>query len=179
MGDFAIGIGLGVCLGRALQGTPAQNFMVWSEDFTNAAWAKIAITATPAYAVGPDGITGSAQRLQIPASSQLYQYVTPLALGAGPFTLSVWLRSNTGGNQSLRLMLYDVLNNSFYSPNLVVTPSWQRFSVSATTPGSLSYSELVRNDTGNDAADVQAWGAQLNRGLSVITYSKTTSAINP
>jgi hypothetical protein len=142
------------------------NYLPFSVQLSGGSWFSGGlVTKTTAYATGPDGVAFSATRLQMSYSGgtgRIY-YDASASYATKPYTTSVWLKSNTGSNQTLGL-----LNSSGALINLVVTPQWQRFETINTTGTTLLGYFYLENSSTNPAvvADVLVWGAQLEAGSS-------------
>jgi hypothetical protein len=160
------------------------NFFTFSEQFDNAAWVKQAggtasipvVTANAGTA--PDG-TATADRVQMTlnggtTTSDAANVNQPAAYPAGSLNLSIWLRSNTGVNQTVLL----VIGNTQPGGGLVtVTPTWQRFTVSQSVAaaGTSNSGIRLRGTFTGDTADILVWGAQ----LEPVTYQTTAGTYNP
>ena len=158
-----------------------HNLLTYSQEFDNAAWSKIGMTATANAGVSPDGTTTASRIVYDGAGNPAVsttQNVADNAPGSNQtIVVSAWLKSFGGSNQSLRLKNTHggVLDN--FSPDLTVTNQWQRFTFSVTNGAGVGTSQLfgLSPETGNAAFDVLAWGAQLNVG-ALQPYYPTTSA---
>jgi len=163
-----------------VRGRARQNLTPASEDFTAGfAWFKEsgAITVTADVVAGPDGALTKADRIQW--TSGILRYVGQnINFTRGPYTVSVWLRSATGGTQLVRLRLPLIPGTSNQdSPVLTLTPDWQRFSFSVEIQSSnvtLS-TVLIESDAGLSAADFYAWGFQLTQTARETQYVKSTT----
>ena len=123
-------------------------------------------------APAPDGITTST-RLQFPAIvgatvSRIYQE-TGYPLASYPYTMSVWMKSNTETNQTINILGSANTNN-------VVTPTWQRFVVTVTASASLYRYFYISNESTTVATDISIWGAQLEGGVGASSYVPTGSS---
>lgn len=161
---------------RLLVELAATNLATYSTQFDQSVWTKAVGSeggsvpvVTADYAVSPDGAM-TADRLvcSIPSTAILtYSLVTRNITGpaAGQYTISLWMKSNTGANQNV--LIYGSTKGSVF----VVTPQWQRFShvdasastsfpaVFGTRGGSGSYFQ------GGDAnLDISIWGGQVEAG---------------
>lgn len=165
-----------------------QNFLLYSEDFTNAAWAKVGVSAEANTTIAPNGsltadtltVTGS----PFPRTSQNY------TLSAGTnYGLSVYVKAGTAAyfNGTVEyltnpfrytvnfLTMTAVIRNTTagYSPSISLVPmgdDWYRVEISFTAPVTNSY--LIFFGPGSDAnpsisvlgVTTHVWGAQLNSG---------------
>jgi hypothetical protein len=149
--------------GMSIQGF-STNSLLWSQDFTNAAWTKNSSTVTAAYGIAPDG-TLTAQRLVFTGTiGNIHQSATITTPGG--VCASLWMRTTTGTTSALKLSLknasagFGVINT--VTPTL--TTSWQLVQVSGPMTSGQSTDFDITNSA---AADVQIWGAQ----LEAVTYS--------
>jgi hypothetical protein len=120
-------------------------------------------------ATAPDGITAST-RLQFPpiisaTISRIYQE-TSYPVATYPYTMSVWMKSNTANNQTINILGSANTNN-------IVTPTWQRFVVTVTASASLYRYFYISNESSTVATDISIWGAQLEAGLDASSYIPT------
>jgi hypothetical protein len=153
------------------------NFLLRSEEFDNIAWTKtsgglgVVPVVTANADVAPDGTT-TADRIQfsVPGntnSSADFSVAVQIPAGSGPALCgSVWMRSNTGTNQTVFIRAGD----TFLS--LTVTPTWQRYSVTQSTASTaFTFNIGIRGSVTPNvtSADVLVWGAQ----LEPVTYQTT------
>lgn len=136
----------------------------------NNPWSQIAYgsasspVVTKNYATAPDG-TNTASRCQFASGTDRcelqHNYGVPASLGRLVF--SIWLKSNTGSNYTLRVGTYDS------RAIVTVTPTWQRFYWSSATPNQYGEFGLFSGET-STTADVLAWGAQSEQGSTPTDY---------
>jgi hypothetical protein len=88
-----------------------------------------------------------------------------------PYTVSVWMKSNTAGTNYTINILGTAGNNL-----VTVTPTWQRFTVVNTSGTSLVGYIYISNESASVAADVLIWGAQLEAGNGASSYIPTTAS---
>jgi len=145
------------------------NVMLWSSSFDNAAWSNVSqVTTTANASTAPDG-TMTADRLQCTGSN--WFFAQPIFLTSGvSYTISMYVKSNTGSSQTFRLFGC----NSLTSSNLTATNEWQRFEFTFTSTADFVHG-IARNSS-NDTADLLVWGAQLEAGSYPTSYIPTTSA---
>jgi hypothetical protein len=161
-----------------------RNLLVWTEDFGNTlGWSTIefAGTASRAVVTSNAGVSPfgdmSADRIvfnlnggtTITDRSYITQNFT--APGSVAYTLSVWLRTESGTASV-------VLETDSGNDNLAaVTTEWQRFSVTrVAVAGSRQNRIGLRGTTGSsDSATVLAWGAQLELGSTATAYQRVGS----
>ena len=81
---------------------------------------------------------------------------------------SVWLKSNTGANQTIKLFIPVVAGN------VVVTPEWKRFDVPVRTASSTSeYIALQIDNSNTQNCDILVWAPQLEVGTFPTSYIPT------
>jgi hypothetical protein len=160
--------------------TASANLALYSADFTNAVWSKIlggsgtVPVVTGAAPAAPDGTT-TAQRVTFNSGaaattnfSKVQQVVAMAASTA--YTLSVFLKSNTGADQKVLLI------GTTATKLVTVTSSWTRFSLSDVANGSAIIGiGLVGDSSSAITADILAWGAQVEQG-GYTSYIPTTGA---
>ena len=154
----------------------STNILTYSEDFTNAAWAKLdsgSGSTTPVvtanYAISPDG-TQNADRLQCTLGSSGYSLIQQSPTLSGTHTGSIWVKSNTGANQNVYFRV------SANSTAYVVTPEWQRINITEANGDYLTIG--LRDQTGytNYSCDILIWGAQLEASSYATSYIVSTSS---
>ena len=158
------------------------NFLLRSEEFDNIVWTKtsgglgVVPVVTANADVAPDGTT-TADRIQfsVPGNtngSGDFSVAVQIPAGSGPaLCSSVWMRSNTGTNQTVFIRAGD----TFLS--LTVTPTWQRYSVTQSTASTaFTFNIGIRGSVTPNvtSADVLVWGAQ----LEPVTYQTTPGTYN-
>jgi len=161
-----------------------RNLLKWSEDFSNAVWAKSvngtgsAPVVTSNYAVSPDG-TNTASRIQlnkgIGNTTSDLSYVDQLLVNfTNPHSItnSVWLKSNDSNNYIVALRE----GTSTTLKLITITSTWQRFFLNVTHSSTTASLQIMLRGTygTSNSADILVWGAQLELGTSATTYQKTT-----
>lgn len=179
---------LGRCFGESANlngawlGGSIKNWLLHSEDFSNAAWIKTSCTITANDAVAPDGTT-TADKINAASGSYVTQDSGQAPSSHG-FVGSIWLRSVTG-TTTAQLQVFDGGSQKTFV-DCQLTTTWRRFQIpkkfdSGTSTGTVSF--RVKTD-----ADIYVWGAQLERFTNSNTvgsrsrygianeYVKTTTA---
>lgn len=154
------------------------NSILYSADFTNAAWGKIAAGAgvLPVVTSGfsaPDGST-TACRVQLdagPNGASDYSLLRQTTSGlVAPISRSLWARSNTGSNQTVCL----VATNA--ATKITITPQWTRILDNGTTFGVNQFDISIGGAGATPAtADIILWGAQHEAGAFASSYIPTTN----
>jgi hypothetical protein len=152
------------------------NLQPHSQNFSNAVWTKSAGATLTHSETDPNGGT-TASRLQMPSGTSNFlaaSSITGLTNG-GKYTHSVYMKSNTGSTQSVRI-LDGVRGAAGGSLTASVTTSWQRFDVVITT-ASTSAGLQVDNQGGAFANDILIAFAQTEESdFGATDYIATTTA---
>lgn len=143
------------------------NLLFPPEVFTSStAWAPGSFTVTENYTTNPNGDSTASRAVATAGNKSIGNPSNNLILKAGPYTLSIYVKSNTGGNQTFRLAIYD--GSYHYSADLTATTSWQRFGYTYTVPTATASGGvlILSTDSLSNAVDVSIWGAKLEEGPS-------------
>jgi hypothetical protein len=147
------------------------------QQFGNA-YTKSNCTVTEAYAASPDGDT-TATRIQftaVAAGSAYCRDDSGVQMTAVPSVESVYVKSNTGASQTVRL-----LRNSFGSRSADITipaSGWTRIS-DTWTPSAGNFVIGFSNDTLGSAADFLVWGHQFEVGTTPTAYLRPAGHLVP
>ena len=141
------------------------NIALQSETFDNATWTKTNVVVTADSGNAPTGFA-LADRLVGTGASAIEQTITTIA---DTYTVSCWVKRNTGTNQTFRLKF-----NSGFSGNLTATDTWQRFTYTTT---STAASNLwgIASGTSNNNYDILAWGFQVELSDYATSYIPTNT----
>jgi len=177
----------GECLGIYGEGA-ATNLLTYSEDFSNAAWAKAgngtgsAAAVTPNDAIAPDGeLTADLIVLDRGAGNTLSDYST---ISQNSFSLTngvtysggLFIKAATVGDVGKEIAIryaegaYDVHT---------LTTTWQRVSGAETATSSYAGGFEIANRggvTADNTVSFHAWGAQLETGSRASSYIKTEAS---
>lgn len=173
-----------------------QNFLLYSEQFQQSAYAKTQSSVVANQDTAPDG-TSTADKLLDTAVNFAHYLDQPVTVVSGTtYTFSAYIKAaernfatvQLGGlafaNQGLSINLTTGQTQSKNSPVATsVAPAgngWWRVSVSAAATGTsanplLSVDNALgsQNYTGTGTSGIYIWGAQLNTGASPTTYQRT------
>lgn len=150
-----------VCQGLLVEETRI-NIAPYSQAFGS--WTPSSgTTVVDNFAISPDG-TQNASRIS-GAAGAARNVRQVIAKSANSSTFSVWLKSNTGSNQSVRIWAD---TNAGLQSTKTVTTTWQRFDVTGTTTTSAQIQ--IDNTSGGGAIDILAWGAQFEVGSFATSY---------
>ena len=150
------------------------NLVAYSEDFTDASWNKsTGTTVTSSTTVAPNGVAGCS-RVQFTAGSRAGRYVqnalSPSPLASATHTISVWVKSTSGTNQTFSLKCTHGGVADYFSSDFTATSEWQRFDFSQAfgAGGTSAIAGVVADSSGN-AADLEVWGFQFEGDASFPT----------
>lgn len=146
--------------------TGRRNLLTYSEQIDNAAWSKPNASITPNASADPLGfITADRVANAGPATVQTPGFT---ATAGDNLTFSAWLRSATGVNQTVNLSISGAVN----TPQTVTT-EWQRFSVTWSSASAGTWNGRI--GTTEQAYDVFAWGAQVEKATTASSYQRVVS----
>lgn len=151
------------------------NYLTFTEDFSNAAWASLsggtgsAITKTPNYGIAPDS-TQTACRVQWNRGagtstndfSAINNAAGPAPIKGNVYTASVWIKSNTGANIVTWFRAQQDVPDTLAT--ITATPAWQRMSVTLVrisagiSPAQFSLGAF--GTAGDQVGDILIWHPQ-------------------
>lgn len=91
-----------------------------------------------------------------------------MILTAGTYTVSLYVKSNTGSTQQMRMEA----PGGTLSSNMNVTTSWTQVSFTFTATGGTDVIKFVANDSSGNALDILIDGLKINAGSSATTYER-------
>jgi hypothetical protein len=154
-----------VCRGLLIE-EARTNLYTYSANLADASWVTSSCTTLANQDTAPDG-TVTAARATFSANGLLYKNAVPNA--AGTYSMSVWMRSATGSNQSIRFFGNGVTT---FSAVQTVTTAWQRFTFTFTYASATSGFTTASGGI----ADVYIWGAQVEAGAFATSYIPTVAS---
>jgi phage-related protein len=168
--------------------TQRTNYLLWSQDFTNAAWLKIGggtgslPVVTGNYGYAPDG-TLTADRIQfaLGAGNTINDYclvrqslAATAPTGAMAGARSFWVKSNTGTTQYV-----EIHTASSESAEFAIGTTWQQIFFNEVQPFAV-YAGIGKRGTTSlttPNADILVWQAQCETAAAPTRPIVTTSAI--
>jgi phosphotransferase system HPr-like phosphotransfer protein len=186
---------------ETLTGT-GQNLVTYSQDYTNAAWTKAAVTATASGATAPDSTSTAITILETVATgTHNFALTTALTTSSGAlYTISVYVKANGRnycaiyeGGSSAKGKFFNITAGGGGSVlgNLIGAPvsatltyvgnDWYRASIVVTAGGTIVPSVYLSTDgttfsyAGNASLGIYAWGMQVEFGSTLNTYIPTTT----
>ena len=140
-----------------------ENLLLYSQDFTNAAWVNSNTSDSGDSVAAPDGTTTADTITATAGNGTILQTFTAVA---GGYTFSVYLKRKTGTGD------VQIAADSGTWTTKAIDETWTRYSVTQTlTAGSKTAGIKLVTDTD----EVYAWGAQLELRSSMTAYTPTTS----
>lgn len=164
----------------------AVNLLMYSGDFTNAAWSQVATgVKTPNFSTLQDGTFGGCRLVTTALAGGVRNYVTA---PAGPATSAAWVKSNTGSDQQFTIRVFNG-SAAFTAGTLIATSSWQLFVLPVTAIS--GYQHDIQSVAGQPSVDLllgsQAvfqgtyTAAQIKAlgGLPLTTTAPASTALGP
>ena len=144
------------------------NYALLSNAINGSGWTVGGTaTVTPgAGAVAPDGFFNSTKFVFPPviggSVSRVFRQ-TSYPAASYPYTMSVWMKSNTAINYIISILGSGNTINT-------VTPEWKRFEVTVTSGASLYGYFYISNESTTVTTDISMWGAQFEAGNAASSY---------
>lgn len=161
--------------GAALTVVPTLNRLLWSNQFSNAAWYNTGVTVTADATANPEGTANDADQLAATSGTSFIGQNIGLFAPLETYTFSVYLRA--AAPVTLSIFLIDSIGNTATVCN--VTTAWQRFSVTRTiAAGATSMAVQIGGGTTFSTGEtVFAWGAQVEFQPAATPFVLTTSLV--
>ncbi|OHA62620.1 MAG: hypothetical protein A2117_01015 [Candidatus Wildermuthbacteria bacterium GWA2_46_15] len=152
-----------------------ENLLLQSENFADT-WTTTN-AAVLADATAPNGLNSGATTLSTGLTGPGSISQTIPANVFTIYTLSIWLKSGTSTTAQLELITDSAVDTAA-TQAVTLTSSWQRFSVTKTTPAIdvTTLTAAVKN-TGAISTSILLWGAQIENSSTPGVYAKTTTGI--
>jgi hypothetical protein len=177
-----------------------ENFVLYSQEFDNAAWTKTNSTVAANSEVAPDGTTTADTLTGNGVSgTHVVQNNVVISFSNSPHTVSVFAKAGT--NNFIQLRFFAALGAAFANFDLAtgvvgttgngasssivsVGNGWYRCSMTATTTASASggfnfllvtSDSAAGNETNTLSTSVYLWGAQLEQRSVATAYTPTTT----
>ena len=182
----------GECKGLLIEES-RTNLLTYSEDFSNASWARNNQNINTNVITAPDGTLTADKLITINASPIHDLFKTP-NLSSNTYTLSIFAKAAEQNLMRLRIddgiigrnTIFNLTTGTVSSSNNVTSPSiiqypngWYRCSITVTT----NIINVVFNTpypwSGDGTSGLYLWGAQLEVGAFPTSYIPTTASIVP
>jgi hypothetical protein len=148
-----------------------RNLVTYSNTFSNSDWVKSDVTFTSGQE-DPFGGTNGWRYLTTNASNG-YVFQDGITINGQQMTLSFWVKSNTGSNQTFRMTAN---SGSQSSPTLTANSTWQRVTWSFTSSNGGSNVLIAYN--GTSILDLLIYGFQAESSATATDYYPTTTRLN-
>jgi hypothetical protein len=165
--------------GRFYAGKIKRNLLtISSEDFTG--WSHSGTstrTANTTDVLAPDGRYSATKYVTGGASEEMYKNNLEAA-GTNTFTISIWMKGASGGEQTTLILSRWGDWAGIVSTGLItLTTEWKRYTATATANGvNPTYGTYLSIVTASGT--VYYWGAQLELGANVSPYQKTDGTLS-
>lgn len=147
------------------------NLLTYTEQFSNAAWAKANVTVTANSIAAPNS-TNTADLVNTPTAAAAYIYQSITSVVGVIYTASVWLKGITG----TEIVRFEAAGAN---KSVSLTTSWVRYDFTFTATGTTTL-WLIESGTAYAPANGAAyyiWGAQLEIGSTARTYQPITDGV--
>ena len=144
------------------------NYIWYSSSFdVSGAWGAIDTTITGNTTISPSGIQDAETMTITSSTSRIFQ---TLALGAGTYTASIYVKS-LSGTPTIQFRM--VVDGTDITESIPTTTDWVRHDFTFTATIAVSFF-VIRGVSGTGS--VAIWGSQLEVGTYPTSYIPTTSA---
>ncbi len=135
------------------------------QAFSASSWNPASVTVTDNFGLNPVG-EFTASRILGAGTGTHALYISAQHYTSGvTYVGSVWVMSNTGSAQAMRLDVAGTL-----SSDIVVPTTWTRVYFSHSASASTAFFAPIWSDVAGDAIDILIWGVQLETGTVPTTY---------
>jgi hypothetical protein len=152
------------------------NWMLWSEDFSNAVWVTNNSSVVANNQVDPLGGNTADTLTAAIANGFISQTTGANSLNGLPWTFRVWLKA--ASNVSVNLFIARGAFADQENHAITVTPAWQPFTVTHTGTWTGVGLVLAGIQILTGSAAVFCWGAQAEDGSVATTYRHTTIIVD-
>jgi hypothetical protein len=149
----------------------ATNLLLRSEEFNVSPWANRALPIITANnAIAPNG-TMSADSFNV-SDSGLSGRIQVVALGAGTYTFSCYIKRNASSVVGAAMRLRVIADGSTIQQVIAPTNDWVRYSLTFTAAVGVTLAEVLNSNINH----FDAWGAQLETGSVATSYIPTVAS---
>jgi len=145
------------------------NLLTYSQDLSQAVYAKTGLTSIVYTATAPDGTNTAMNSTSNAADSYINR---SFASAAGATTFTVWLRTNSGTN-TINIYLGDGAGST--NTACSVDTTWKRFQVTRSMSGAGHYIQIGGGATWSTGEILNVWGNQVEAGPFPTTYIPTVA----
>jgi hypothetical protein len=142
---------------------PSRTNLYTHSEYSGA-WVKTNWTTTDNYAISPEGVQNAFRAVSSDTSGVLY--VSATGTTGQDNTLSVWAKSNTGGDQKFRFFAN---GNTTTSSDFTATTEWQRFDY----PHNCTNVTAGIKGASSELSDILFYGFQQEAGSYPTSYIPT------
>ena len=161
--------------------TSPVNKLLYSNDFSNAAWIKSDVTSTSTNITAPDG-TATATTFTF-TQNEGYIYQNTSSVIGQPYVTSIWIKGNA--NATIGLRRPGISNSTIGDGSVAVnvTTEWQKFTAVTTSADTTDGRLLIdlRSSQGASVPSgfgVSLWHAQTEEGTTATDYIPTGATIS-
>ena len=146
-----------------------QNLFLYSQEFNQVNWQLgVGTTITANTTVAPDGTTTADTVNPASGVAEVFQAVS---IGAGTYTLSVWL----SGSGTVKIGFFNATDGVQDSTDITLTGTLTRYSITRTLSASSTLFYPVTTRGAATLTSLVVWGAQLEQRSTVTAYTPTTT----
>jgi hypothetical protein len=156
-------IGVRECQNGYASGASPQG-ITRSEEFDHADWTKVSVSVSADDATAPDGFDTADTVTFNATNDAIYQQTSLAARTPRSYTGSIFLRI-AAGTETVTIRVRNHLSTENTDKQVTITTTWTRFFVQhkfVGGPGNDVVFEVIRL-VGDDATDLEMWGANVSR----------------